>query len=292
MGNNRLSHSFSTDDLDNAPNTLILAGVQGSGKGTQAKRLIQYGGYQHIEMGAMLRDNQTRVVNNKGTMETIAAIQARGDLAPTPDVMMMAEEVINASARDGVERVMFDGLPRAEDQALALNDKLANLGRLDDTRMVHIKISDETARKSIAFRAAIEGRADDAKPATVERRIGGFHQKTGPVINLYDALGKVLEVNGETGVNLERPTVVAARLRELRAIPYAELNGEASELQDLEGEWSDRIQPMLDTSIDEVYFRILQAIQHDRRTSNGGTIADAPRYATKKSQNGVLLGQQ
>jgi hypothetical protein len=110
-----------------------------------------------------------------------------------------------------------------------------------------------------------------------------------PVIRLYDAMGKVLEVNGETGIDLARPTVVAARLKELRAIPYAQLNGEAAELQDLEAEWNEDVQPQLDASIDEVYMRILQAINANRRADGS---ADVPHYTPRRSPQAVLMGGQ
>ncbi len=267
MSTNRPQSNFSTADLIESPEDLYLMGIQGSGKGTQAKRLVKYGGYRHFEMGGVLRENADRMVDvGGGKMKSIGEIQEAGEFVPMHEVMKLATEFVVKATQDGVKRIMMDGLPRGLDQDDALTAVMMENDRLKDHRVLHIDVSDATARKSIRMRAAIENRPDDAKPATVEKRINGYHTKTAPVIARYEQQGGVvLKVDGETGLDFDHPTKVANRLSVLRAIPIHELNGERGELDDLEGEWKEDIQPRLAASIDEVYFRVLQAIQADRR---------------------------
>jgi adenylate kinase len=57
-------------------------------------------------------------------------------------------------------------------------------------------IPDDMIKERIAHRAAIEGRADDAKEETINNRISTYHEKTEPLIAYYRKAGKYNEING------------------------------------------------------------------------------------------------
>ena len=76
--------------------------------------------------------------------------------------------------------------------------------------MVSLIIPDSVVKERIAGRAAIEGRADDAKPEVIENRIRTYHEKTEPLIAYYKETGKYHEVPAEGTIE-----EVGARINEL-----------------------------------------------------------------------------
>jgi len=64
------------------------------------------------------------------------------------------------------------------------------------TAVVSIMIPDEMIYERIAHRAAIEGRADDARPEVVGNRIRTYHDKTEPLVDFYQKAGRYNEIDG------------------------------------------------------------------------------------------------
>ena len=58
---------------------IVLFGIQGSGKGTQAKRLSEALGYSHINMGDLLRDHVARNTKLGSKVEDIISVGALVD---------------------------------------------------------------------------------------------------------------------------------------------------------------------------------------------------------------------
>ena len=71
---------------------------------------------------------------------------------------------------------------------------MENLGR--DFRCLHLTLDPEEGVQRILKRAAIEGRADDASEETIRKRMNTFVEKTMPVIQGYESIGKVTTVEG------------------------------------------------------------------------------------------------
>ena len=57
-------------------------------------------------------------------------------------------------------------------------------------------IPDAMIKERIQHRAAIEGRADDAKEETINNRIKTYHEKTEPLVEFYRKAGKYEEIDG------------------------------------------------------------------------------------------------
>lgn len=178
----------SQQDMD-----LVLFGIQGSGKGTQAKKLAQEFEYSIFEMGAELRN-----IAASGTElgNTIKSYIDAGHLAPLDMVMQVVKEAVAARPKD--QKILFDGIPRDLDQMLRFNDILRELGR--EFRCVHMTLSDEAAFQRIKGRALAEGRADDADDAAIRRRMGIFKERTMPVIAAYRKEGKMVDIEGRGSV--------------------------------------------------------------------------------------------
>ena len=170
----------------------ILFGPPGAGKGTHAGAIAQKYNLKHISTGELLRAE-------------IAAGTELGKQAKTliDAGMLVPDSVVEgmiASAFDtikGVDGFLLDGFPRNLTQAKDLDEILSKRDECV-TAVVSLMIEDETIRKRIAHRAAIEGRADDASDETINNRIRTYHAQTEPLIEFYKQAGKYYEadVNG------------------------------------------------------------------------------------------------
>ena len=186
----------------------ILFGPPGAGKGTQATAIAERYNYRHISTGDLLRSEIAA-----GTELGLKAksLIAAGSLVPDEVVEGMIEDKFN-TIKD-VDGFLLDGFPRTIAQAEALDQMLAKRGE-SVTAVVSLMIDDEVIKARIAHRAAIEGRADDAKEETINNRIKTYHNQTEPLIEYYKKAGKYNEINGYGGDGLEGIEVVRARVFE------------------------------------------------------------------------------
>ena len=168
---------------------LVFFGIQGSGKGTQAKRLAEEFGYYIFEAGGELRK-----IKASGTElgNTVASYIDNGELVPFEIIMQVVAEAIAAQPVD--QKILFDGIPRDADQMQAFDAIIKDSGR--EIQCVQILLDKDEALERIAGRAEIEGRADDADQQKVLRRMELFAEKTMPVIEKYKGEGKLVEVDG------------------------------------------------------------------------------------------------
>jgi adenylate kinase len=173
---------------------LLLLGPQGSGKGTQAKRISAEYGIPHIATGDILRDEMAR--------ETELGLQVKpvydaGKLVP--DQLMIAIIRDRLSRGDTLPGFILDGFPRTMAQAQALDDTLAEIGR-ELTIVLELQVDDHVARERILRRAPEEGRSDDT-PEAIDRRLALYYEKTAPLVAYYRAQGKLVGIHGERSVD-------------------------------------------------------------------------------------------
>jgi adenylate kinase len=172
-------------------NVLVL-GPQGSGKGTQAKRIAEERDLPHVSTGEMFRalDDDTplgREVNE---------IMARGELVPDGiTIRMLRERLAQDDARDGF---ILDGFPRNLLQAEALDEMLDEIGRSLDV-IFFFDLDDETATERALGRARDEGRDDDT-PESIARRLALYHEQTEPVVEHYRTTGKLVPLHAKRSV--------------------------------------------------------------------------------------------
>jgi len=181
---------------------LVLVGVQGSGKGTQAKFLTQWMGFQIFEMGGALRKVAKE---NSDLGRQVKEIINRGDLVPTEIVMKIVTDFIENKA-DHSKPIIWDGIPRSEDQREIFRETLNQENR--DFWVIHLMISDELALERLLKRAEIENRSDD-KPKVIQKRIAAFHRHTKPLLEKWKEEDRLIEINGEGS-----PEEVDHRIRE------------------------------------------------------------------------------
>jgi adenylate kinase len=178
---------------------ILILGPQGSGKGTQAKRLADNHGIAHVATGDILR---AAIAEGSDVGRRVAPILERGDLVPD-DLMI---ELIRERLADE-ESFVLDGFPRTVPQAEALEVMLDEIGKPLDAVLL-LDVDDEVALGRLLGRRAEEGRSDDA-PDVIRKRLRLYHSVTKPVVERYREAGTLLEVDGD-----QRPDDVARAIEE------------------------------------------------------------------------------
>lgn len=167
---------------------VVFFGIQGSGKGTQAKKLAQEFGYDIFEAGGELR--KIAASGSKlGT--TVKSYIDQGHLVPHEIIMDVVAAAI--AARPQATKILFDGIPRDQAQMRDFDAIMRRAGR--DFIGIHFLLDAQVATQRIVGRAKEQGRADDADPAIIERRMRTFAEKTLPVIQTYAAQQKMREID-------------------------------------------------------------------------------------------------
>jgi adenylate kinase len=176
------------------PLDVLLLGVQGSGKGTQAKRIASDYGLAHIATGDILR---AAMAAGTPLGLRVKPIYDAGELVP--DELMIAlirERLQSEDAKDGF---ILDGFPRTMPQADALDEMLAEIDRPLSV-VFELQVPVETAIERLSKRAAQEGRPDDT-PDAIAKRIELYHQETEPLVSHYRLAGNLVGIHGDRPEN-------------------------------------------------------------------------------------------
>ena len=177
-------------NLINIMLNIALFGPPGAGKGTQAEKLIQKYGFNHISTGEVIRE-QIR----KGT-ELGLSVQSyieKGQLAPDELVINIIADYV-ASHKDAKGNI-FDGFPRTTVQAEAF-DKIMNGNGTPVSVMLSLEVPDEELVKRLLLRGKESGRADDSNEGVIRNRIDVYKAQTAVVADYYKPQGKFRAVNG------------------------------------------------------------------------------------------------
>jgi len=195
---------------------VILLGAPGSGKGTQAKRLVLDRGWPQLSTGDMFRAAITQ--------KTQIGLQAktfmdRGELVPDEVVVGIVESRIQAP--DCAKGFILDGFPRTIPQAGALDQMLSKKDRAVD-QVVFFDIADQALIDRLAGRRSCSkcgamfhlenapprqantcdscGNAplihrDDDHPDVIQKRLQVYHKQTAPLRDFYTKQGKLKTIN-------------------------------------------------------------------------------------------------
>ncbi len=180
---------------------LVLFGIQGSGKGTQAVRLAAEFNFDIFEAGGELRKI---AASGSELGQTVKSYIDAGNLVPHEIIMQVVKEAILARPKE--QTILFDGIPRDADQKRDFDTVMQEVGRA--FQCVEILLDPQTAKQRILGRAKAQGRADDADMTIIERRMQTFEQKTQPVIEQYRQAGLMIDIDGN-----QSPDLVYAELK-------------------------------------------------------------------------------
>jgi adenylate kinase len=173
---------------------ILLLGPQGSGKGTQAKRIEAEYGIPHIATGDMLR---AAIAQDTELGQRVKPILESGQLVPDELMIDLIRERLGQP--DAEEGFVLDGFPRTSPQAHALDSMLDEIGRALSI-VFEFQLPDDVAVKRLLRRADLEGRADDS-PEAIDRRLALYHDQTEPLVEHYRAHGNLVGIHGDRSVN-------------------------------------------------------------------------------------------
>jgi adenylate kinase len=216
-------------------------GAQGSGKGTQAGLLGPQLKLTRIATGDMFR---AEIASGSTLGVELKAILGRGDLVPddlTNAIVRsrIADLVARRNNGEDVAGALFDGYPRTDTQARALDAILAEHNE-SVTAVVEIEVPRDVLVERLAGRRVcvngdavyhieaspprVEGicdqcggeliQRDDDKPEAIARRLALYDQQTAPLLDYYDAQGKLTRVDGNRSIDEVAESILAVvRLR-------------------------------------------------------------------------------
>ena len=174
---------------------IVLFGAPGAGKGTQAGKLSEKYGLNHISTGDIIR-REIREATALGL--TVGEAIARGELAPDEVVIEIIENYVHS--HNDAEGNIFDGFPRTLPQAEAFDEILSTHGLHIDV-MLELVVPEEELVQRILLRGAVSGRADDSREEVIRNRIEIYNARTAVVADYYRAQGKYIAVDGSRSID-------------------------------------------------------------------------------------------
>ncbi|MBC1480869.1 adenylate kinase [Listeria seeligeri] len=199
---------------------LVLMGLPGAGKGTQAEQIVEKYNIPHISTGDMFR---AAMKNNTELGKKAKSFMDNGDLVP--------DEVTNGIVRerlaedDAKNGFLLDGFPRTVEQAKELENILSDLGTELDA-VINIDVEKDVLMKRLTGRwicrtcgktyheiynpPKVAGKCDldggelyqreDDKKETVENRLNVNMKQTKPLLDFYSEKSKLHSINGEQDI--------------------------------------------------------------------------------------------
>ena len=169
---------------------IVLFGAPGCGKGTQAARLKEKYGIDHVSTGNVIREEIARGTKLGKEMESYITT---GRLAPDEIVIGMIDHYVTGHMN--AAGCIFDGFPRTTHQAEEFDRMLSEQGLKVDV-MIYMDVPEEELVKRILLRGKESGRADDASEEVIRDRIKVYHEQTAVVADFYAKQGKFADING------------------------------------------------------------------------------------------------
>lgn len=169
---------------------LVLFGPPGAGKGTQSQKLIEKFGLIHLSTGDLLRNE---IAEGSGLGLEAKKLMDAGILVPDEVVIGMISNKLDANPN--ANGFIFDGFPRTVAQAEALDALLSNKNA-PISGMIALEVNDQELEHRLLLRGQASGRADDANPEVIRKRVKEYNEKTAPVAGYYKNQHKFKSVNG------------------------------------------------------------------------------------------------
>ncbi|MGB1168488.1 MAG: adenylate kinase [Flavobacteriaceae bacterium] len=169
---------------------IVLFGPPGAGKGTQAELLKGKYNLVHISTGDVFRFN----IKNETDLGILAkTFMDKGDLVPDEVTINMLEAEVDKNTN--AQGFIFDGFPRTQSQAEALDDFLSKKGETIKG-MVALEVPEDLLVERLLERGKTSGRADDTDEKKIRNRFNEYNTKTAVLKEYYAAKGNYFGVNG------------------------------------------------------------------------------------------------
>ncbi|MCC7107608.1 MAG: adenylate kinase [Chloroflexi bacterium] len=203
---------------------VIIMGPQGAGKGTQAALIAPELNLIHISTGDLFRE---AMASDSAIGQEIRSYVDRGALVPDDLTIRMLMERVDSvlGANSELRGALFDGFPRNQAQAEALDEVLERRGD-HLAGVVHVDVPRAVLMERLTGRlvcpncgatfhrtlnpprrdltcdrcgAPLIQRSDDT-PAAVEKRLSIYYAQTQPVLDYYRGSGLLIDVDGNQAI--------------------------------------------------------------------------------------------
>ncbi|MDU0498819.1 adenylate kinase [Staphylococcus haemolyticus] len=200
---------------------IILMGLPGAGKGTQASEIVKKFPIPHISTGDMFRK---AIKDETDLGKEAKSYMDRGELVPDEVTVGIVKERI--SEDDAKKGFLLDGFPRTIDQAEALNDIMSELGRNIDA-IINIEVPEEELMNRLTGRRICEKcgttyhlvfnppkvdgicdidggklyQREDDIPETVSNRLNVNVKQSKPILEYYNEKGVLKNIDGAKDID-------------------------------------------------------------------------------------------
>ncbi len=201
---------------------IVLFGIQGSGKGTQASMLSEKLAMKHINLGELFRQE----IKSGTEIGNIAKVYIdKGNLVPDEYVYHMIDNYVGL----GIKGLIFDGFPRNKDQA----DYLVKHYHIDF--VIYLDLDDTEAKKRITARVrckkcqqnynllatppkvdgvcdvcgGIVASRDDDTPEAIDQRLRRFHRETKSLIKYFQNHDLLYKVDANDDIEVVNEKILA-----------------------------------------------------------------------------------
>lgn len=220
-----------------SPGPILLLGPPGSGKGTQAKAIMNTWGVPQVSTGDLLRGN---VANRTALGLQAKEIMGRGALVPDELVNQMV--AVRLALPDCARGFILDGFPRTLAQAEWLDSHLTNFGSGLPVIAIRLKVDYTLLVRRVTGRrncptcgsiynvylqppkvdelcdldgTPLQRRSDDTEEVFADR-LRVYEAQTEPVVAHYCAMGRLEEMDGDQPVDAVTEGILAS-VKRLRA---------------------------------------------------------------------------
>ncbi|KRG08065.1 adenylate kinase [Staphylococcus sp. NAM3COL9] len=207
---------------------IILMGLPGAGKGTQASEIVKKFPIPHISTGDMFRK---AIKDGTDLGKEAKSFMDRGELVPDEVTVGIVKDRI--SEDDAKKGFLLDGFPRTIEQAEALNEIMQELGRKIDA-VINIEVAEEELMNRLTGRRIcekcgttyhlvfnppkVEGICDldggklyqreDDNPETVANRLNVNVKQSKPILEFYDNKKVLKNIDGSRDIKVVTEDVI------------------------------------------------------------------------------------
>ncbi|MDW8544817.1 adenylate kinase [Staphylococcus pseudoxylosus] len=207
---------------------IILMGLPGAGKGTQASEIVKKFPIPHISTGDMFRK---AIKDETDLGKEAKSYMDRGELVPDEVTVGIVKDRI--SEDDAKKGFLLDGFPRTIEQAEALSNIMQELDRKIDA-VINIEVPEEELMNRLTGRRICEKcgttyhlvfnppkvdgicdldggklyQREDDNPETVANRLNVNVKQSKPILEFYDNKNVLKNIDGSRDINIVTQDVI------------------------------------------------------------------------------------
>jgi UMP-CMP kinase len=170
---------------------VFVLGGPGAGKGTQSALITEAFGYVHLSAGDLLRAEKA---SGSELAEMINTYINEGKIVPAHVTVRLLHEAMKKS---GKTKFLVDGFPRDPDNLSCWEENMSDFTNVQF--LLYLNCPQDIMVDRLVERGKTSGRSDDNREA-IKKRFVTYENSTRPIIEHFEKLGKVKEVDSNRSV--------------------------------------------------------------------------------------------